>query len=175
MKTEQALFAGGCFWCLEAIFESLVGVEKVISGYSMGNTINPTYQEVSTGLTNHAEVVQITFNPEQITYSELLAIFFAIHNPTELNRQGHDIGIQYRSGIYYYTEQQQQLAQQLLEQIQIEYIEKIVTEIKPAQTFYPAETEHHHYFQTHSEQAYCQMVIGPKYKKARELFAHLWR
>ena len=172
---QTALLAGGCFWCLEAVFASIKGVNSVKSGYTAGHTEQPTYAQVCTGQTGHTEAVQIDFDEHTISYAELLAIFFAIHNPTTLNRQGNDVGTQYRSGIYYLDEAQQAAAQAAIAQAQTQYAEPIVTELQAASVFYPAESEHDDYFRLHPYQGYCQLVIAPKVLQAREEFAHHWR
>ena len=172
---QTALLAGGCFWCLEAVFASIKGVNSVKSGYTAGHTEQPTYAQVCTGQTGHTEAVQIDFDEYTISYAELLTIFFAIHNPTTLNRQGNDVGTQYRSGIYYLDEAQQAVAQAAIAQAQTQYAEPIVTELQAASTFYPAESEHDDYFRLHPYQGYCQLVIAPKVLHAREEFAHHWR
>ena len=172
---QTALLAGGCFWCLEAVFASIKGVNSVKSGYTAGHTEQPTYAQVCTGQTGHTEAVQIDFDEHTISYAELLTIFFAIHNPTTLNRQGNDVGTQYRSGIYYLNETQQAAAQAAIAQAQTQYAEPIVTELQAASTFYPAESEHDDYFRLHPYQGYCQLVIAPKVLHAREEFAHHWR
>ena len=172
---QTALLAGGCFWCLEAVFASIKGITSVKSGYTAGHTEQPTYAQVCTGQTGHTEAVQIDFDEHTISYAELLTIFFAIHNPTTLNRQGNDVGTQYRSGIYYLNETQQAAAQAAIAQAQTQYAEPIVTELQAASTFYPAESEHDDYFRLHPYQGYCQLVIAPKVLHAREEFAHHWR
>ena len=172
---QTALLAGGCFWCLEAVFASIKGVNSVKSGYTAGHTEQPTYAQVCTGQTGHTEAVQIDFDEHTISYAELLTIFFAIHNPTTLNRQGNDVGTQYRSGIYYLNEAQHAAAKIALAQAQTEHAEPIVTELQAASTFYPAESEHDDYFRLHPYQGYCQLVIAPKVLHARDEFAHLWR
>ena len=172
---QTALLAGGCFWCLEAVFASIKGVNSVKSGYTAGHTEQPTYAQVCTGQTGHTEALQIDFDEHTISYAELLTIFFAIHNPTTLNRQGNDVGTQYRSGIYYLDEAQQAAAQAAIAQAQTQYAEPIVTELQAASVFYPAESEHDDYFRLHPYQGYCQLVIAPKVLHAREEFAHHWR
>ena len=171
-RTEKATFGGGCFWCTEAIFESLRGVVSVISGYAGGITENPTYEQVCTGKTGHAEVVQITFDPSVITYEELLEVFFLTHDPTTLNRQGNDIGTQYRSIILFHNERQKALAEQTKSELQKvgAWDKPIVTEIVPLTTFYPAEDYHQDYFAKNPEKAYCQAVIRPKMEKFRKVF-----
>ncbi|CDM64602.1 peptide-methionine (S)-S-oxide reductase MsrA [Pyrinomonas methylaliphatogenes] len=169
---ELATLAGGCFWCLEAVFSEVRGVERVISGYTGGHVPNPTYQQVCTGMTGHAEAVQITFDPQQISYKELLEIFFAIHDPTTLNRQGADIGTQYRSAIFYHSPEQREIAEEMiaaLERAQV-WDRPIVTEIAPAAAFYPAEDYHQGYFRKNPDQPYCQVVVAPKVAKLRAKF-----
>lgn len=169
---ELATLAGGCFWCLEAVFSEVRGVERVISGYTGGHVPNPTYQQVCTGMTGHAEAVQITFDPQQISYKELLEIFFAIHDPTTLNRQGADIGTQYRSAIFYHSPEQREIAEEMitaLERAQV-WDRPIVTEITPAAAFYPAEDYHQGYFRKNPDQPYCQVVVAPKVAKLRAKF-----
>jgi peptide-methionine (S)-S-oxide reductase len=169
---EIATLGGGCFWCIEAVFNELKGVEKVESGYSGGTIANPTYEEVSTGETGHAEVVQITFTPTVIPYKEILAIFFTMHDPTTLNRQGSDVGTQYRSVIFYHDEQQKAIAEQVIRQITEEKIwdAPIVTQIEPFKAFYGAEEYHIDYFKRHPKQPYCQLIIAPKIVKLRKLY-----
>jgi len=174
-KLEVATLAGGCFWCLEAVFREVEGVENVIPGYTDGTTINPTYEQVCSDKTGHAEAVQITFNPAIISYPEILDIFFSIHDPTTLNRQGEDIGKRYRSAIFYHNEQQAIYAQALILHLHRERIwtGSIVTQITPFEKFYPAEEYHRDYFSHHLEQAYCQAVISPKVSKFRKEWASL--
>jgi len=167
VSSEVATLAGGCFWCIEAVFQKVDGVENVVSGYTGGVTVNPTYQQVCTGKTGHTEAVQVSFNPSNISYREILEIFFSIHDPTTMNRQGADTGTQYRSAIFYHNEQQKAAAEELIGELNKAHIwkEPIVTQIVPLDTFYPAEEYHREYFSRHPEQAYCQMVIAPKLKK----------
>ena len=172
---QTAILAGGCFWCLEAVFALLAGVLKVKSGYIDGHVSHPNYQQVCTGNTGHTEAVCIQFDEERISYSELLAVFFAIHDPTTLNRQGNDVGTQYRSGIYYLDPAQLQDALAAKAQAQQQHSNPIVTEIKAASEFYPAETEHDNYFLEHPNQGYCQWVIAPKVQSAQQQFADLWQ
>ena len=169
---ELATLAGGCFWCLEAVYQQLKGVHKVESGYAGGAKVNPSYQLVCTGMTGHAEVVQITFDPAVVTYRELLQVFFTIHDPTTLNRQGADVGTQYRSAIFYHSTQQKQTAEQVIAEMTAAQIwdHPIVTELQPYTIFYKAEQYHQNYFQTHASQSYCQVVIAPKVAKFRKLF-----
>ena len=171
-QTEIATFGGGCFWCTEAIFRSLKGVETVESGYSGGKTKNPTYQEVCTGETGHAEVIQITFDPKLIDFRELLEVFWETHDPTTLNRQGADRGTQYRSAIFYHTSEQKEIAEKYKEELNKEKVFNgpIVTEITPFDKFYKAENYHQDYFANNRTQGYCQMVIVPKIEKFRKIF-----
>lgn len=169
---EVAVLAGGCFWCLEAVYLGVRGVEKVVSGYANGHTPNPTYQQVCSGTTGYAEAVEITFDPHEVSYRELLDVFFVIHDPTTLNRQGADVGTQYRSGIYYLTPAQQATAQQVVEKLTAERVfdAPIVTEIEPLRNFYPAEDYHQNYFARHPYQPYCVAVVAPKVAKFRKHF-----
>jgi peptide-methionine (S)-S-oxide reductase len=166
---ETATLAGGCFWCLEAIFEQLQGVDRVESGYSGGEISSPSYELVCSGTTGHAEVVQLQFDPTVITYRELLEIFFSIHDPTTPNRQGGDVGTQYRSAIFVHTPEQQTTAEQVLRELDAAGLwgDPIVTEISPFETFYPAEPYHREYYQRNQAQPYCQVVIDPKVTKFR--------
>ncbi len=169
---EIATLAGGCFWCLEAVFDELQGVEKVESGYSGGRVKNPTYREVCAGTTGHAEVVQITFDPQVITFRDLLKVFFTIHDPTTLNRQGADVGTQYRSAIYHHSPEQKAAAEEIIAEMTAAKLwdDPIVTEVTPLAEFYPAEEYHRDYFQRNPAQPYCQMVIAPKVAKSRKQF-----
>ncbi|MDD5240184.1 MAG: peptide-methionine (S)-S-oxide reductase MsrA [Sulfuricella sp.] len=164
-KKEIATLAGGCFWCLEAVFELLKGVEKVESGYTGGHTANPTYEQICSGTTGHAEAVRITFDPDIIGFRELLEVFFAIHDPTTLNRQGNDVGSQYRSAIFTHSPEQQMAAEKILAGTS-----SAVTEIVPADMFYTAEGYHQEYFRHHGEQPYCQFTVAPKVAKLKERF-----
>ena len=168
--TEVATLAGGCFWCLEAIFREVDGVEDVTSGYTGGTTVNPTYQEVCTGTTGHAESIQLTFNPGKISYREILQIFFSIHDPTTLNGQGADVGTQYRSAIFYHKDWQRTTAEAVIRELNEAHLWKkpIVTQVVPLDKFYPAEDYHREYFSRHPEQSYCQVVISPKVSKFRK-------
>lgn len=168
-SSHTAVLGGGCFWCLEAAYENIKGVLSVVSGYAGGLKSNPSYEEVSSGQTGYAEVVQISFDPSLITYRQILEIFFTIHDPTTLNRQGHDIGTQYRSVIFYETWAQKKTAEAVLMEMENDkiYADKIVTELKPLNKFYPAEEYHQHYYAKHPELAYCQAVIAPKLAKLR--------
>ncbi|MDX9883043.1 MAG: peptide-methionine (S)-S-oxide reductase MsrA [Prolixibacteraceae bacterium] len=170
---ETATFGGGCFWCTEAIFKKLKGVESVTSGYSGGTTENPSYNDVCSGETGHAEVVQIEFNPEVISYRELLEVFWSTHDPTTLNRQGADVGTQYRSVIFYHSEAQKQIALKYKNELNsaLVYGKPVVTEISPFSKFYKAENYHQDYFENNSTKAYCQIVIVPKLKKFKEIFS----
>jgi peptide-methionine (S)-S-oxide reductase len=169
-EVQTITLGGGCFWCLEAVFEKLRGVEKVISGYAGGTLPDPTYQQVCSGRSGHAEVVQITFDPQILTLRELLEIFFAFHDPTTPNRQGADVGPQYRSIILYHSREQKQTAEQVIAEFEGARLwgAPIVTELVPLTAFYPAEEFHRHYFRRHPEQAYCRMVIAPKVARLRE-------
>jgi len=171
--TEVATLAGGCFWCLEAIFNELEGVERVVSGYSGGKTANPSYKEVCGGMTGHAEAVQIVFDPKVISYREILALFFSMHDPTTLNRQGADVGTQYRSVIFYHDDKQKAIAEQLIKELNAAKIwgAPIVTEVTPFTIFYPAEDYHQSYFQQNMAQPYCQVVISPKLAKFRQHYS----
>ncbi len=166
-NTEIATFAGGCFWCMEAVFQRLKGVISVESGYTGGVVPNPTYDQVCTGKTGHAEALQIVFNPSVISYEVLLDIFFHLHDPTQLNRQGNDVGTQYRSAIFYHTDRQRQSAEKVKSRIDAEkiYTTLCVTQIVPASTFYKAESYHEDYYNKNSYQPYCQYVIDPKVNK----------
>jgi peptide-methionine (S)-S-oxide reductase len=169
---ETATLAGGCFWCLEAVFDQLKGVENVRSGYMGGSRANPSYEEVCSGTTGHAEIVQITFDPSVISFEELLEVFFTIHDPTTLNRQGADVGMQYRSVIFFHSPEQQATAQRVIREIEAAHVwdDPIVTAVEPAETFYPAEEYHRDYFERNPNQGYCRVVIAPKVAKARKEF-----
>jgi peptide-methionine (S)-S-oxide reductase len=169
---EVATLAGGCFWCLEAVFELLNGVETVESGYSGGKIANPSYQQVSTGTTGHAEVVQLTFDPQVVTFKEILEMFFAIHDPTTLNRQGADVGPQYRSAIFYHSPEQRTVAEQVIRDLNAAQIwdAPIMTEVMPFGAFYKAENYHQEYFRRNGRQPYCQVVIAPKVAKFRQQY-----
>ena len=173
VSLEVATLAGGCFWCIEAVFREVEGVENVVSGYTGGATINPTYEQVCTGKTGHAEAVQVSFNPYKISYREILEIFFSVHDPTTPNRQGADVGTQYRSAIFYHNAQQKDIAEELIGELNKAHLWKkpIVTQIIPLDLFYPSEDYHREYFSRHPEQAYCQMVISPKVSKFRKQWA----
>jgi len=169
-KIETAIFGGGCFWCTEAIFSRLKGVIKVTSGYAGGSMAKPSYQQVSGGKTGHAEVIEIEYDPTVISFKDLLAVFFTSHNPTTLNRQGNDLGEQYRSIILYQDERQKKTAQGFIRKLTCEKIfdRPIVTEIKPFSEFYPAESYHQHYYEKHKSQPYCQVMISNKLAKFRK-------
>ncbi|MEJ2562488.1 MAG: peptide-methionine (S)-S-oxide reductase MsrA [Anaerolineales bacterium] len=170
---EVATFGGGCFWCLEAVFQNLEGVKQVISGYAGGDVVDPTYEQVCTGSTGHAEVVQITYDPLQVSYEFLLDVFFSIHDPTTLNRQGADVGTQYRSVIFYQNEQQEETARRKIQEIGKEGIweRPVVTQLKPLKHFYPAEDYHQNYYKKNPFAGYCRAVISPKVVKFRAKFA----
>lgn len=169
---EVATLAGGCFWCTEAVFLQLDGVSTVVSGYIGGNTVNPTYKEICNGDTGHAEAIQITFDPSKITFGELLEIFFATHDPTTLNRQGNDIGTQYRSEIFYHNENQKKVAEEYIALMLSEntFGKPIVTKISPASTFYVAEDYHQNYYNQNKTQGYCSYVITPKIDKLKKSY-----
>ena len=169
---ETATLAGGCFWCLEAIYDELRGVEDVVSGYSGGGVPNPSYEMVCTGTTGHAEVVQIPFDSKLISFRQILQVFFTIHDPTTLNRQGPDVGTQYRSAIFYHSPEQKATAEQLIAELEASSVwdHPIVTKVTPFERFYPAETYHQEYFKRNPDQAYCRIVIVPKVAKFRKRY-----
>jgi len=169
---EIATLGGGCFWCLEAVFDELRGVESVESGYMGGATGNPTYEQVCSGKTGHAEVVQVTFDPTEVSFKEILEVFFVIHDPTTLNRQGNDVGTQYRSAIFYHSAEQKSQAEKVIKNLNDGHIwdSPIVTELAPAQTFYRAEGYHQDYFLRNPAQPYCMFVVAPKVAKLRKEF-----
>lgn len=171
-QREVATLAGGCFWCLEAVFDDLRGVESVESGYMGGDVPEPTYRQVCSGTTGHAEVVQITFDPQAVSFRELLEVFFTIHDPTTLNRQGADIGTQYRSAIFYHSPEQKEIAEKIIGELNAQGIwdAPIVTEVSPAARFYVAEDYHQEYYAQNASQPYCQMVVAPKVAKFRQKF-----
>jgi peptide-methionine (S)-S-oxide reductase len=171
-KTEQATLAGGCFWCLEAVFDDLKGVLAVESGYSGGTLDNPSYQAVCTGATGHAEVVRIEFDPQVISFADLLRVFFSIHDPTTLNRQGADVGTQYRSAIFYHDESQKQAAEEIIRELGTADLwpNPIVTEVSPLVNYYPAEEYHQEYFANNPAQPYCAAVVAPKVAKFRKQY-----
>lgn len=170
---EKATFGGGCFWCTEAVFQDLAGVQKVESGYAGGHMENPTYKQVTSGTTGHAEVLQITYDPATISYDELLEVFWSTHDPTTLNRQGNDIGPQYRSIVLYHNDEQREKAERYLKELDASgaYDSPIVTMIEPLQEFYPAEDYHQNYFNSHGHEPYCSFVIRPKVEKFKKVFA----
>ncbi|MCC7357503.1 peptide-methionine (S)-S-oxide reductase MsrA [Candidatus Uhrbacteria bacterium] len=173
---QTAVFGAGCFWCTEAIYESLHGVIKVRPGYAGGHALNPTYEEVSTGNTGHAEVIKIDFDPSIISFEDLLTVFFASHDPTSVNRQGNDIGTQYRSIILVTSDQQKHLALDFIKKLNEDSNEKkVATEVISLKKFFEAEKYHHHYFKSHPNQAYCQLVINPKLEKIRHRFNELMK
>lgn len=174
-QEEIATFGGGCFWCVEAIFKELKGVEKVVSGYAGGSMLNPGYEEVSSGTTGHAEAVQISYDPKTISYEQLLEVFFLTHDPTTPNRQGEDVGMQYRSAIFYHDENQKTAAQNFKKKLEADriYDGPIVTELAPFTSFYPAESYHQDYYAQNPDKPYCQVVINPKLAKFRQKFATL--
>lgn len=169
---EVAVFGGGCFWCTEAVFQELKGVISVMPGYAGGTMGNPSYEDVCGGTTGHAEVIKITYNPELITYNDLLTIFFATHDPTTMNRQGNDVGTQYRSVVFYSIEDQKREAEAFIAKLKESGLE-VVTEVKPLEKFYEAEDYHREYYKRNSSAPYCQVVINPKLKKLQGKFAEL--
>jgi peptide-methionine (S)-S-oxide reductase len=174
-STETITFGGGCFWCTEAVFEQLKGVTKVESGYSGGTVVSPSYEQVCSGKTGHAEVSQITFDPKVISLKHILEVFFTVHDPTTMNRQGNDVGTQYRSVIFYRNDDQRAVAQEVIKEIEVEKIwrGKIVTELAPFKPFYKAEDYHQEYYRLHGDAPYCQVVIDPKVAKFRKKFQSL--
>ena len=174
-KTAKATLAGGCFWCTEAVFAELKGVKKVVSGYTNGKVPNPTYKDVCTGLTGHAEAIEVEYDPAVVPFEKLLEVFFATHDPTTLNRQGADAGTQYRSGIYYHDDEQKQVAEKVIKALDDAKVfpAKIVTEVKKAEKFYPAEDYHQDYFANNPNQPYCRAVAAPKVDKVRKVFKDL--
>lgn len=171
-ERESATLGGGCFWCLEAVYLEVRGVEKVVSGYTGGSVPDPTYQQICTGTTGHAEVVQLTYDPNMISFRKILEVFFTIHDPTTLNRQGADVGTQYRSAIFYHTPEQREVAEQIIREFGEAgvYDAPVVTEVAPLDEFYPAEDYHQDYFRRNSNQPYCQVVVAPKVAKFRSKF-----
>ncbi len=176
-QMEIATLAGGCFWCLEAVYLEMEGVSKVVSGYMGGPKPNPTYEQVCSGKTGHAEVVQITFDPSVTSFRELLEVFFTIHDPTTLNRQGNDVGTQYRSAIFYHSAAQQQTAREVIQDLEAEKLwdGPFVTEVEPASDFFPAENYHQDYYTRNTQQPYCMFVVRPKVQKFRSKFAEKMR
>jgi peptide-methionine (S)-S-oxide reductase len=171
--TETATFGGGCFWCVEAAFEEIASVESVTSGYAGGHASEPTYREVCSGTTGHAEVVQLEYDPDRITFEELLEVFFTDHDPTQVNRQGPDVGTQYRSIVLYHDDEQRSLTETYIDALEEEggYDDEIATEVEPLETFYRAEEKHQNYFEKNPDDAYCRMHAAPKVEKVREKFA----
>jgi len=169
---EVATLGGGCFWCLEAVYDELRGVEEVVSGYAGGHVGNPTYEQVCSGATGHAEVVQITFDPRRVSFRELLEVFFTIHDPTTLNRQGADVGTQYRSAVFYHSPEQKETAERVIREMTEARVwdAPIVTEVAPLGRFYPAEDYHQEYFRRNPAQPYCRVVVAPKVSKFRQKF-----
>jgi len=174
LRTEATTLGGGCFWCLEAVYDQLEGVQDVVSGYTGGHVTKPDYKSVTTGRTGHAEVVQVTFDPQVINFKEVLEVFFTIHDPTTLNRQGADVGTQYRSGIFYHSAEQKITAEKVIAEIETAKLwsSPIVTEVTQLDDFFPAEDYHKEYFERNPYQGYCQVVISPKVAKFRQKFAH---
>ncbi len=172
-EKEIAVLGAGCFWCTEAVYQQLKGVISVAPGYAGGPTVNPTYQQVSSGQTGHAEVARIEFDPNVISYSDLLDVFFSAHDPTTVDRQGNDVGSQYRSAIFTTTPEQKELAEHHIQIAGQKYDRPIVTQVQPLEVFYPAEGYHRDYYNAHKDQPYCQLVIAPKIKKVREHHAGL--
>ena len=172
MRLEVATLAGGCFWCLEAVFNDLRGVESVVSGYSGGHVPHPTYEQVCDDTTGHAEVVRVTFDPAVISYRDLLQVFFTVHDPTTLNRQGPDAGTQYRSAIFYHSPDQKATAEEVMRELTEAGVwsDPIVTEVRPFEVFYPAEDYHQRYFERNPNQPYCRMVVAPKVAKFRKQY-----
>ena len=172
-QTETIVLGGGCFWCTEAVFDRVQGVLDVESGYCNGQVINPSYEQVCTGRTGHAEVVKLAFDPAQISLHEILEIFFVVHDPTTLNRQGNDVGTQYRSGIYYLEDEQKKVAEQVIREIgeSKTYRDKVVTEVEPLANYSAAEAYHQDYFKNNPNQGYCAFVVGPKVEKFQKTFA----
>ena len=170
---ETATLAAGCFWCVEAVFDDLKGVEDVVSGYSGGHTDNPTYQEVCSETTGHAEVVQITFDPNELSFADLLRVYFTVHDPTQMNRQGNDIGTSYHSAIFYHSDEQKKIAEEVIKEITDEgiYDNPIVTEVTKFDKFWPAENYHQEYFANNPNQPYCAAVVAPKVAKFRQKFS----
>ena len=171
-ESELATLAGGCFWCLEAVYEDLRGVRRVVSGYTGGHTSNPTYREVCAETTGHAEAVQIEFDPNEVSFRELLEVFFTIHDPTTLNRQGNDVGTQYRSAVFTHTPEQERVAREVVKELEEAGVwgAPFVTEITPFEVFYPAEDYHQQYFRKNPNQPYCRVVVAPKVSKFRKHF-----
>jgi peptide-methionine (S)-S-oxide reductase len=170
-RTETITLAGGCFWCIEAVYERVKGVTKVESGYSNGHAARPTYEQVCGGDTGHAEVVRVTFDPEQISLREILEIFFVVHDPTTLNRQGNDVGTQYRSGVYFHSPEQERVVREVVAELNEHHRGRVVTQVEPERNYSRAEDYHQHYFANNPNQGYCAMVVAPKVEKFRKTFA----
>jgi peptide-methionine (S)-S-oxide reductase len=170
-QSEIATLGGGCFWCLEAVYQQLKGVQTVESGYTGGQVRNPTYEQVCSGTTGHAEVIRVSFDPDVVSYREILEVFFTIHDPTTLNRQGNDVGTQYRSVIYFHSPEQREIARHVIAEMAIVWDAPIVTELSPAETYYKAEDYHQNYFRENPLQGYCAFVVAPKVAKFRQTFA----
>jgi len=170
-STQTITLGGGCFWCTEAVYERVKGVTAVESGYSNGNTVRPSYEQVCTGTTGHNEVVRVSFDPAQISLREILEIFFVVHDPTTLNRQGNDSGTQYRSGIYFHNAEQEQVAREVIAQVNDFHRGRVVTELQPERNYSKAEDYHQQYFANHPNQGYCAIVVAPKVEKFRKTFA----
>jgi peptide-methionine (S)-S-oxide reductase len=170
---KEATFGAGCFWCVEACFKELKGVHEVVSGYAGGKTENPTYEAVCAGNTGHAEVVRITYDEKQLSFKDLLEVFFFVHDPTQLNRQGNDVGTQYRSVIFFHNEEQKEVAEEVIKSLGDENVWKnpIVTEVSPLTNYYPAENYHQNYLLLNPGNSYCQMVVRPKYEKFKQVFS----
>lgn len=174
---KEAIFGGGCFWCTEAIFQRTKGVDEVLPGYAGGERKNPTYEQVASGATGHAEVVKVVYNPEKVSYNDLLLIFFKTHDPTTLNRQGADVGTQYRSVVFYTNDEQKEMAKEMITQLEQENVWKnpIVTEVSPVKNFTVAEDYHHNYYKNNKSNPYCQMVINPKLNKFKAKFQEFYK
>lgn len=170
MATEIATLGGGCFWCTEAVFQQMAGITAVESGYTGGQVVNPSYEQICEGTTGHAEVVRLTFDSAVVSFREILEVFFTIHDPTTLNRQGNDVGTQYRSVIYYHTPEQQDVAKQVISEMANVWDAPIVTELSPAETYYKAESYHQNYFRQNPLQGYCAFIVAPKVSKFRQTF-----
>jgi len=170
MALQIATLGGGCFWCLEAVYQELKGVRGVVSGYAGGAVPNPTYEQVCGGTTGHAEVVQISFDPDEVSYRKIVEVFFTMHDPTTWNRQGNDVGTQYRSVVFYHTPEQYETAKQVIAEMAIVWDAPLVTELNPVPTFYCAEAHHQNYYRQHPDQGYCAFVVAPKVAKFRQMF-----
>jgi peptide-methionine (S)-S-oxide reductase len=170
MATEIATLGGGCFWCTEAVYQQLAGIVAVESGYTGGHVVNPSYEQICEGTTGHAEVVRLTFDPAELSFREILEVFFTIHDPTTLNRQGNDVGTQYRSVVYYHSPEQQDVAKQVISEMANVWDAPIVTELSPAETYYKAESYHQNYFRQNPLQGYCAFIVAPKVSKFRQTF-----